>query len=97
MITLDEVRTRVKTVIVDTLELEIEPDSIANDCSLFDKQVNGGLELDSLAALEIIVAFSQEFNFIASEVAPEAFINIDTLSRYVLSELQNELSNTEPV
>jgi len=90
MTTIDKLRARVKACIIKALELEITPEDIADDASLFRPSEQGGLGLDSLAALEIIVALSQEFNFMVVDVNPEVFETIDTLAQFVLSQSEAE-------
>jgi len=84
---ISKIRHGVKMCIVDALELEIPVDSIGDDDPLFGPADEGGLELDSLAALEIFVALTQEFGFEAKEIEPEAFRTVSSLADYVAAEL----------
>jgi acyl carrier protein len=80
-------RDRIKKVIVERLGLEIAPDSIADDSLLFAPAVANGLELESLAALEIIVGLSAEFDLYLDEVPREAFMSVDSLADFVDARL----------
>jgi len=52
-----ELHDRVKRIIVDALRLKITPESIETDQPLF----GSGLGLDSVDALELVVALEKEF------------------------------------
>ncbi len=78
-----DTRARIKRCIVGRLQLKVAPDSIANDAILFAPALAGGLELESLAVLEIIVGLSTEFNLLIDEVPREAFMSVDTLAEYI--------------
>ncbi len=84
----DNIHTRVKVCIINSLELEMTPEDIPDDAPLFDPCEDGGLELDSLAALEIVVALCQEFNIQLTDANPEAFATIDTLANLVAIEIK---------
>lgn len=77
---------RIKRCIIDRLELGVEPGEIADDAPLFAPVVAGGMDLDSLAAIEIIVALSNEFNLQLDDVPREAFSSVNALGSYI--ELQ---------
>ena len=51
------IEARVKRMIVQTLDLKIHPEEIEDDEVLF----GGGLGLDSVATLEIVVGLEEEF------------------------------------
>jgi acyl carrier protein len=78
---------RIKRCIIERLELGVKPVDIADDAPLFAPVVAGGMELDSLAAIEIIVALSTEFNLQLDEVPKEAFATIQSLGTYVQLQL----------
>jgi acyl carrier protein len=83
-----ELNERVKRCIIERLELQIEPSSISDEAPLFEPLTAGGIELDSLAAIEIVVALGVEFNLQLDEVPREAFASIKTLSDYVERQLE---------
>jgi acyl carrier protein len=88
--TIDDVKTKVKACIIQSLELELSPDGISDQAPLFAAFDEGGLELDSLAALTIVVAISQEFNIMITEASPEVFKSVDTLADFVLHEMKSQ-------
>jgi acyl carrier protein len=84
---LDEYRTtcdRIRSLIVKTLNLEGgAADGISDDAPLF----GGALGLDSVDALELVVALEKEFGIrIASgDIGREAFASVGALARFVQS------------
>jgi acyl carrier protein len=76
------IRRRIKRLIVDNLHLDgIAPDSIDEEAPLF----GDGLGLDSVDALELVVALEKEFGIKikSSEMDRQAFSSVSTLSRFV--------------
>ena len=76
------IRTRIKQLIVDALHLEgLAPRDIADDAPLFGE----GLGLDSVDALELVVALEKEFGvrIQSHEVGREAFASVRTLAAFV--------------
>ena len=55
----DDLKTRLKHVMVDELMLDVTPDDIQDDAPLFG--VGDGLELDSVDALQLVVAIEKNF------------------------------------
>jgi acyl carrier protein len=84
------IEDRIKRCIIERLELEVEPQEIADDASLFAPVLAGGMELDSLAAIEIVVALSTEFDLQLDEVPKEAFENLQSLASYVQLKIQEQ-------
>lgn len=74
---------RVKRCIVSRLELGIDPASIPDDQQLFAPAQAGGLELDSLAAIEIVVGLSKEFGLQLDDIPREVFQSVQTLAAYL--------------
>jgi acyl carrier protein len=73
---------RLKAIIVESLNLEgTAPDSIDDHEPLF----GDGLGLDSVDALELVVALEKEYGIRirSDEIDPAAFANVDSLSRFV--------------
>lgn len=83
----DEYRTtcaRIRTLIVRTLNLEGgAAEGLADDAPLF----GGTLGLDSVDALELVVALEKEFGIqIASgDIGKEAFASVGALAKFVQS------------
>jgi acyl carrier protein len=72
---------RVKRLLVDELRLGRDPASIADDEPLF----GGGLGLDSIDALELVVALERVFaiSIPSEDVGREAFATAATLAAFV--------------
>jgi acyl carrier protein len=76
---------QLKKLIIDSLGLEdVTPDDIKNDDPLF----GNGLGLDSIDALELVVALEKEFGIVIAdeEVGKKIFVSIDTLADFVAKE-----------
>ena len=76
-----------KEMIIDTLKLEdVSVEDIDDDAPLFKE----GLGLDSIDALELVVAIEKFFNIIIEDedVGKEAFGSIHILSRFIQREFK---------
>ncbi len=79
---MDSTKERLKTIIIESLHLEgITPDMIGDDAQLF----GGTLGLDSVDALELVVALEKEFEvrIEGDEATREAFTSVNTLNNFV--------------
>lgn len=75
-------KSELKRLIVETLHLEdIQPDEIEDGAPLFGE----GLGLDSIDALELVVALEKSYNVIIEdeEVGKKAFASIEALADFV--------------
>jgi len=80
------IRPRIKRLLVDALHLEgLVPSEIADDAPLF----GGGLGLDSVDALELMVALEKEFGIrIQSlKVGREALTSVNALAAFIEGRL----------
>jgi acyl carrier protein len=84
-----DVRESIKKVIVRSLELEVAPSEIGDETALFASALAGGMDLDSLAAIEILIGLSNEFELELDEVPREAFQNVATLGDFIASKLED--------
>lgn len=78
-----------KRLIIDSLGLEgITPEMIGDDDPLF----GGDLDLDSVDALEIVVALEREFGvkIRSQEVDPAVFANVANLLAYVRTQVERD-------
>ena len=85
----EAIRGRIKRLIVESLSLEgLTPESIGDDDRLF----GGGLGLDSVDALELVVALEKEYGIsVASdEVERSVFASVSTLAAFVEKRLAEE-------
>ncbi len=75
-------RDRIKRIIVNDLHLEdLDPATIRDDIPLF----GDGLGLDSVDALELVVAMEREFGIKiqSQDVGRESFANVATLASFI--------------
>jgi len=84
-----DVRESIKKVIVRSLELEVAPSEIGDETILFASALASGMDLDSLAAIEILIGLSNEFELELDEVPREAFRNVATLADFIVSKLED--------
>ena len=80
----DQLKAQIKHLIVATLGLDVDPAEIPDDETLF----GGGMDLDSVATLEIIVAAEEAFGITVEddELTVELFGSVETLAEYVASK-----------
>ncbi len=80
---------RVKQVIIRTLSLEVNAEEIDDEDALF----GGGLGLNSMATIEIIVGLEEEFGIEVpdEDLRVELFDSVQTMADYVRAELQKVL------
>lgn len=81
----DDLKSRIKEMLVSSLMLKVAPEDIADDALLFSPQ---GLALDSIDALELAVAIDKKFGVAtpSAEVARKAFASVDTIAEYISSQ-----------
>ena len=82
---MDDLKARLRVVIIKSLRLEnVKPEDIADDTPLFGE----GLGLDSIDALELVVALEKEFGIKITdeEVGVQVFQNIGTLAAFLESK-----------
>ena len=82
-----EIKDQIKKLLVERLKLEIDPQSIDSAQPLFGE----GLGLDSIDALELVLAVEQEFGIKIEdeEVGVKALASVDALADF----LQNKLAS----
>ncbi len=81
----EELCKYLKKMIIDTLRLEeITAEEIKDDAPLFKE----GLGLDSIDALELVVAIENTFNVIIEDedVGKRAFASVNALARFIQEE-----------
>ena len=84
-----DLRRKLKELLIERLKFEdMTPDDIPDDEPLF----GGGLGLDSIDALEIVVMLESEFGIkVKNETsARDSFRSITSLANYVSSKLAQE-------
>jgi acyl carrier protein len=80
----DELKPRIRQLIVRQLKLDVDPGSIRDDAPLFGDAANG-LGLDSIDALELVLGVEKEFGIKVQdeEVGVRAFASVDALSDFI--------------
>lgn len=76
-----ELASRVKSMIVRAVKLKIPPEKIENNIPLF----GGGLGLDSIDALELVIALEKEFGIRIpdSTVGKRVLVSVETIVNYI--------------
>ena len=79
-----DLKSRVKELIVRQLKLPMEPSSIGDAVPLFG-DAEGGLGLDSIDALELVLGVEKEFGIKVQdeEVGAKAFASVNALCDFV--------------
>ena len=80
-------KKQLKTLIIEDLSLDdINPDEIDDDAPLF----GGGLDLDSLDAVELVVLLQRHFGIQIKDLEQgrKIFENLDTLAQYVSENIK---------
>jgi acyl carrier protein len=80
-----DLRTQIKDMLVKNLMLQTTADQIGDDLALFGP---GGLGLDSIDALELVVSMEKTFGVGVpnSEVAAKALRTVNTIHDYILEK-----------
>lgn len=79
---MDELIPKVKYLIITSLRLrDVKPEDIKEDAPLFGE----GLGLDSIDALELVVALEKEFGIKIpdEDVGKDAFTSVSALANYI--------------
>lgn len=78
----DDLKSRIKQMLVASLMLKVAPEDIGDDTPLFSPD---GLALDSIDALELAVAIEKNFGIAtpSAEIARDAFVSVNTISDYI--------------
>lgn len=84
---IEQVKAKVKDIIVKDLELNLNPNEISDDISLYDD----GLGLDSIAIINFVVLIEQRFDikFNENEISSKLFMNINSLSSFIQQKCQS--------
>ena len=80
-----DLRMRIKEMLVKNLMLQTTPDQIGDELPLFGP---GGLGLDSIDALELVVSLEKTFGVGVpnSEVAGQVLKTVNTIHDYILEK-----------
>ncbi len=79
----DETKAKVKDMIVRRLRLNMPPGEIEDDTPLFGP--DGGLDLDSIDALELVVGLQKEFDSVIADksVAEKILVSVSMIADFV--------------
>ncbi|HEY6839439.1 MAG TPA: phosphopantetheine-binding protein [Geobacteraceae bacterium] len=83
----DELIPQVKQMIIDALRIEgMSPDEIDTDAPLFGE----GLGLDSIDALQLVVAMEKEFGVVVPDAATgtKVFASVRAMARHIAENRQ---------
>jgi acyl carrier protein len=87
---MSSVADRIAQVIVSRLELEsYTAETLPRDAILFAPPESQGLDLDSIASLEIISGLSDEFDLPFDDVQRDDMMSVNTLAAYVTRQLSS--------
>lgn len=75
-------KTKLKELIIDRMNLDIEPDTIGDEDALFGDGENS-LGLDSIDALDLVVGVYEEFDVEIDESDMHVFENVSTLDAFI--------------
>lgn len=77
----NEIKERLKKMMVKRLELKVSPEEIKDDNPLFGE----GLGLDSVESLELVVGIEEEFGIAIEEIEGiiEKFYSVNTLTTFI--------------
>ncbi len=81
-----ELTDKLKQTLVERLALDRESDEIPDDCLLFGV----GLGLDSVDALEIVVAIESEFELRVEDDDMQEIRSVNSIIDFILSRQKNE-------
>jgi acyl carrier protein len=77
-----DIREKIKEMLVRRLKLKVAMQDIKNDAMLFGE---GGLGLDSIDALELVVGLQKEFNVVINDkaVAEKVLVSVNTIAGFI--------------
>ena len=81
-------KLKIKELIVNRLNLRLDPQSIGDDVLLFEPEEEKGLGLDSVDALELAVAINNEFDITISDDDMGIFQSVNSINEFIESQLQ---------
>jgi acyl carrier protein len=83
----DEIKIKVKTTIIEALELDLNPGDLDENDSLY----SGKLGLDSLNIISFLVALEEKFDIMIydEELRINLFDNINLITEFIHKKLNN--------
>ena len=79
---MSDIKEKLKEMLVRRLKLKMETKAIGDNTALFGE---GGLGLDSIDALELVVGLQKEFNVVINDkaVAEKVLISVNTIADFI--------------
>ena len=79
---MQELRKNIKDLLFRILKLKMAPDAIKDDAPLFG---DGGIGLDSIDALELVVGLQKEYGIVINDkaVAEKVLVNVNTIAQHI--------------
>jgi acyl carrier protein len=88
---MNDIKSQVKKLIVERLNLRMEASAIQDDVALFDS-TGGGLGLDSIDALDLAVGLFEEFEVEVGQNDMPIFANVNSIAAHVEGRLAEQRS-----
>ncbi|MBN9384570.1 MAG: hypothetical protein J0H74_27700 [Chitinophagaceae bacterium] len=87
--TIGYIKEKIREILVNDLDANIDPASLRDDLSLYDD----GLGLDSIAIINFIVLVEQKFDitFEGEEISSKLFGNINNLAEFIEVKLRSQV------
>ena len=78
----EDLKTQIKELIAEELMLDLDDGELTNEAQLFDP---AGVGLDSVDALQLVVAIEKKFGFKIenAEKAAKILVNVDTVAEAI--------------
>ena len=89
---MEAIKRRIKEIIIKECELDILPDNIGDN----DYLLHGGLNMDSIVMVEILVKLEEEFNiyFEDYELTEDNMVSVNVIARLVQKkQIKKDRSN----
>jgi len=83
----DNLEAEIKQLVVKACRLSIAPESLSSDAVLFGQ---GGINLDSIDALQIVVAIARDYGIDVPEEKMPELITINRITEFVASFEDNK-------
>lgn len=92
---MEDLSKRIANMIITRCRLkDISPDTCDYDAPLFyneDDESEGGFELDSVDALELVAGIKEEFGITMESKDMGVFYSINTLTKYLEAKIKGEV------
>lgn len=85
---MSDIKKDIKEMLVKRLKLKMDPAAIKDDAPLFG---DGGIGLDSIDALELVVGLQKEYGVVINDkaVAERVLVSVDTIAEHILATKTN--------